>query len=1176
MNAEALISAGDGSVEQAVRAVMAWVRSNWRILFGGKSVDPPEAALAEELSQVGFDGPSLDRIFALFEHLLIDLQQGSLPASSFQALTFLDDLGGFEDSRAEIIHFAMRDIRVRYKLQPTECLSRCVRSCTETLSALADGSGGKVPLGGSSLAFVSLVQGIVEAEFCDERVSTHPSPNFFIELCATLGVIAPAGPEHIQIATSRLSPTSLLGYLFGFPTSIEGFDVLFGGPGLMFTEDLALLLEKQRPGSSADLPQNGVSGRTVLVAGPFGSGKTLLSLQIAVEVARKGGIACIIAAEQSPSECLFALESIGIRVKQDSFRVARGLHEAVRAMHEPEPHKGLIAFLSESGLTYVAALAAVREQLGWLGKYPLRVLFIDPINALAREKGDALRQPTAELFVDAKEKNVNIWMTCERSRSVGRDDTFEENIADTVIAMGAEQHEQYPRRYVEVLKSRLQKELPGRHPLAIRSSRGIRIYPYPAVLPGWPRHQRRAVGSETASLGIDTLDAVVGTVLNGDLILFHGPTGSSKTVAGAAFAFGGKTDGVSLVVSDYDEDRLSKWTELACTAQDRRSLDSIEFLSIPAGFTEPGRILDDIQCRLSDHARCNRPIDRMVVGNLSRWVSTMPLIAADTNFASALADLARMYGATCLMVIGDARDPLNTHARNLLLDKADCVVAFDRIDLRGQRRHVVRVEKTRTMDHRREMFELVTDARGVRVEPNLSLWRLDPDGRAHPVPISIFLHWETKNQREHTRELLGALRTTVSPHVRIRPQTMHFDAGLMPLGSSSSVDELQVLQLDEFQIPHGEGTSFAPPQLVEFSAAANAELVEGRLPKLCEHVRRRGVFVAVPYYMNVGFLAYRRSAFLSGVQSFPRDWESLCDISRRWDSAQLFFACHASADNRFESYNCLFLEMLMSFPEIVHSGPEHCRLEAWCKHKRTLQIAEWFYHLCHRSHAYTMHQLRTLGPKAPDIDYGGAVVWRHWYTTLNQMLSGMDPHERRDIQVRPLFHQTISGEWYLAVPAYSAASNIGRDIIRVLTSPERELRRMHRGVGMPTRTSFYERPAAESRTPIRISPFFDLPADTDIYSILDGAFRRSAVPCYRIFAETLSAHLLRILSLDPEEDLKAAIALIIGSLVEEIQLLQNQVWCQTCRGAADSSPQSSLTRNLHWAVPHASGSDRSS
>jgi len=127
----------------------------------------------------------------------------------------------------------------------------------------------------------------------------------------------------------------LISLLFGFPTDIRGLDYLFGGGGI--------LLSNSHDGAISTLP-----ARTILIRGVCGSGKTILSLSLAAEVAARGGIAWYFAIDYTAAECLYILASLGIRNERDTFVVATTHVEVAAALDRvpPTQNKGLLAILA--------------------------------------------------------------------------------------------------------------------------------------------------------------------------------------------------------------------------------------------------------------------------------------------------------------------------------------------------------------------------------------------------------------------------------------------------------------------------------------------------------------------------------------------------------------------------------------------------------------------------------------------------------------------------------------------------------------------------------------------------------------------------------------------------------------------------------------------------------------
>jgi hypothetical protein len=170
----------------------------------------------------------------------------------------------------------------------------------------------------------------------------------------------------------------------------------------------------------------------------------------------------------------------------------------------------------------------------------------------------------------------------------------------------------------------------------------------------------------------------------------------------------------------------------------------------------------------------------------------------------------------------------------------------------------------------------------------------------------------------------------------------------------------------------------------------------------------------------------------------------------------------------------------------------------------------------------------------------GACMWRTWYSNLVQMISTFSREDAAKIRVIPLPGDvTVAGEWFLGIPAHSAAPDVGLRLIRNLTTREAELDRMSRGVGLPTRQALYD--SAPPDAPI--SESFRL-SYSDLRRLLAKPFRRSRFACYGDYSDSLSVHLKAIMDLQSED--RKEIARLLNSAILKASLIQGAPRCPDC------------------------------
>ncbi|HEX3880489.1 MAG TPA: ATPase domain-containing protein [Bryobacteraceae bacterium] len=427
----------NGSRETAVESILAFCRAIWQTHPAQPGARRDEQslrqALAGEAAGAGAnDAPAL--------RLLIEYQNDP-PA--YCGLVMAQRVLAPHVPCQDVQYFAMRHIRQRGKLGYSPAAVHMIHSMAGAINRACE------PHGRCELAELRRVL----AEFCEAEKAGAGFAPVFLELCAALGLMKPlTGSSEVQFG-APVPADMLLSHLFGMPSGIAGLDLLFGGGGMM-------LIDAPCPQEAGAEEYRGtVGGRTVLAVGPFGSGKSLLSLQFAVEIARKGGIAWVMALEQAPEECLLSLEAIGTATLSPFFEVIMG-PDPWRAFRERTAAGGAIVFLPPSVSPYEQFLGGIQNKLNFLDKYPLRLLIIDPVNSLmrSREKDAELRAKVTAFLQEAKHAGVNIWLNCERPETEEQD-SFEENISDTVLRLGVEWHGVYQKRNLQVIKSRLQREL---------------------------------------------------------------------------------------------------------------------------------------------------------------------------------------------------------------------------------------------------------------------------------------------------------------------------------------------------------------------------------------------------------------------------------------------------------------------------------------------------------------------------------------------------------------------------------------------------------------------------------------------------------------------------------------------------------------------------------------------
>jgi KaiC/GvpD/RAD55 family RecA-like ATPase len=1130
--------------DKAADAALALLRLLWRQRLRGAAPAtaggrvPPElgSELRDELRDADPDLP--ERTLAAWTGYVCNLK----PEGPGQLETFEHVYNAtqpwssyFEAAPHDIRYSAMRAIRYRYGLTLSSTVVAGIHQLAKAIRTLLARKQ-STPIADYSRLTEQLVLHLASLLPPDQASGgttqvLDTSRNIvraFYEVCLVLDLVHEEG-GLFSIRSECGNPEYLMSHLFGVPTSIAGFDTLFGGGGLMLVD------------SASDGTQDTLGGRAILASGPLGSGKTLLALQFAFEVAKKGGVAWVIAMEQTAEECRYSLEAIGIPTRSPAFDVMTEFTDSFQAMFDARPDRGVVVFLrvNNDKVSYSEFLGRIRARLAWMERYPLRLLVVDPVNAFELTDDRALRQETRSTLDAARRQNVNVWFTSEERGPAFDMRRFEANVSDTIIQLRVDAAHGQQRRFIKIRKSRYQQEFSGNHALVIDSLDGLQVYPSSQVI----KHLIAAKPSRRPNwrvdFGVEGMDSLLGDdgLRPGDIAVFAGP-GKAKTLLGFQFISAPCNDParISLYVSDYSHERMNRFLEGLPNRGDMSR--HIETCSLETGYVEPSKILLTIQGALESCIRRGLHPERVLLTNTARWEKEMPLLATDHSFASALLAILRHFGVVAVIVAGDITGA-GASALGAAFDaQSDCLLHFNRVGLKGATTTFVSAVKSRLMRHRSDAFELVIGPTAVKVQP-APLFRVSPDGDVRPVRVHLFLNAETEDHLAENDKLVTTLRASVAPDARLGTESRRYDPMLLGMAPFSAVDEMQVLQLDEFQLPTAAAAIAGVEMLWRFDVNRYQRALEGRLPFLRNRVltNDRKSFVAVPYYANISFLVVdedRLNIALKelNVERPPASWHELADLCDAWENAGKqgpFFLCPVYGES-VETYNCLFFEILYTLRE--PNQEEIDDIAKWLEPQEARIAAGLFRRVCKRS--------RDRHSGTGQSRFG--VVSRHWYNTLNQAISELTPKQRQQFTVQPLYgSRTTAGEWYLTVPAHSASPEVALKLIEVLTEPDRETQRVELGVGLPTRAAYYDEPEAASAS---VSRYFDFKR-SDLKPLFDRAIKRSSFRLYQQFAPTFSSHLRWIIDIaDPplgseaKNYVDAEIERKLHSLVANIRFLR--------------------------------------
>ncbi|HEY3496897.1 MAG TPA: hypothetical protein VGK73_19495, partial [Polyangiaceae bacterium] len=255
------VSSTGGPVEQGFLPISREALRTWKEKL---ETDLAPYGNPDVLEQLGLlvDGGRRARVSLLETHAL--LRAFLCHGSRFSKEVNLEKL------RADVMYLLYRDLRATYGISGLSEVASVFRTLCKLLDQTND----------------------VRSFHQEQRQAHGQHLDLFLDVAFSLEELEHGPPAtDFRVRQEWLDPNFLVSRLFGFRTAITGFDVLFDG-GVSLTDS--------------------GPGRVILIRGPFGSGKSILSLGLAAEVVRKGGFAAVIPLDDTTSAIESYLASFGL------------------------------------------------------------------------------------------------------------------------------------------------------------------------------------------------------------------------------------------------------------------------------------------------------------------------------------------------------------------------------------------------------------------------------------------------------------------------------------------------------------------------------------------------------------------------------------------------------------------------------------------------------------------------------------------------------------------------------------------------------------------------------------------------------------------------------------------------------------------------------------------------
>ncbi len=292
-------------------------------------------------------------------------------------------------------------------------------------------------------------------------------------------------------------------------------------------------------------------GRTTLLSGGPGTGKTLLATEFLYRGATAGAPGVLVSFEEPVGQVRANAAAVGM----DLASLEEG--GALRVVHAPTPHGAVRA-----GEFDIHGFLATLE--GHIAHIDARRVVIDAIDVLMRIFADPERErEQLYLFPEwVRDRGLTVILTAKSGDEAQLVYPFLDYMADCVILLDQRMERQVRTRRLTVVKYRGSGFLPNESPYVL-SPEGVVLMPVSMMSLQQPeRHERISSGSEA-------LDALLGGgYFRGSCVLIGGPSGSGKSTLGCLFSAAACRRGERVLYVSFEESVATLTREMCSVGVD--------------------------------------------------------------------------------------------------------------------------------------------------------------------------------------------------------------------------------------------------------------------------------------------------------------------------------------------------------------------------------------------------------------------------------------------------------------------------------------------------------------------------------------------------------------------------------------------------------------------------------
>jgi circadian clock protein KaiC len=441
-------------------------------------------------------------------------------------------------------------------------------------------------------------------------------------------------------------------------------------------------------------------GRSTLVAGRSGTGKTVFGLQVAAHLATHSVPVLVVGVEESADDLLNTGDGLGLDLS--GLQAAGKLHVAdlTRPMEGPTVVSGEYDLY---GLIHRLE-AAVKDR-------KVKVVVLDSATALfsPRPPQEQLRNHFFQLVSTLRRLNVSGIILAESLQDYGQLTSLgvEDYVCDLVVILRNTIDADRRRRTIEVNKYRRSGHFKGEYPCTV-TTKGLVIFPQN------PRERPDIVPVERFSSGVAGLDEMTrGGWLRNSIVIVRGPTGSGKTMLAGLYARAGALRGERVVYYGFEEPRPILVRNFEVIGMPMTPLINAGSLRIVCRYPE-SLSLEDLLVTLRVGIEEFSP--SLIVMDSISSIEHASSEKGFRQFIIGVASLLREHGRSALLTQAVVAGASTEHTAPYLSTVADAILSMDYSPTGYELDRTMRVIKMRGSDHDTHPYRLAIAGGGLSVE----------------------------------------------------------------------------------------------------------------------------------------------------------------------------------------------------------------------------------------------------------------------------------------------------------------------------------------------------------------------------------------------------------------------------------------------------------------------------